>query len=60
MFEAHALGNLVGGLLVYEVCQDGVGIGEGSSGSLAGGDIGIDGHEVAGIGGLASASSKPG
>ena len=46
MFESHTFGDLVGGGLISQVGQDGIGIGEGSSRSFARGDIAIDGDEV--------------
>ena len=52
MLVAHAFGNLVRGLLVDELSQQFVGIREGSGGTLACGDVTIDGHEVASIGGF--------
>ena len=45
MFESHTFGDLVGGGLISQVGQDGIGIGEGSSRSFARGDITIDGDE---------------
>ena len=47
MFESHTFGDLVGGGLISQVGQDGIGIREGSSRSFACGDVAIDGDEVA-------------
>ena len=53
MLETHAFGNLVGGLLVNQLGEQFVGVGEGSGRSLGGGDIAIDGDELGCVGGTA-------
>ena len=52
MFETHALGNLVSGLLVDQLTQQFVSEGECSGRSLTSGDVTVDGEEVASLGGI--------
>ena len=52
MYKAHALGNLVGSLLVDQLGQQFIGEGEGGGGTLTCSDIAVDGDEVGGIGSL--------
>jgi len=57
MLEAHALGNLVGGLLVDKLSKKFIGIREGCCRSLGCRYVAIDSHQVASIGGTNSVES---
>ena len=58
MFEAHALGDLVGGLLINQLGEQFVGVGEGGGRTLARGDVAIDGDEVARVDGILQGTLK--
>ena len=51
MFKAHTLGNLVGSLLVNQLSEQFVGVGESCCRTLGGGDVTIYGYQVACIAG---------
>ena len=49
MLETHALGDLVADLGADQLTEQLVGVGEGGGGTLAGGDVAVDGDEVGGV-----------